>query len=224
MLAHSTVMPSWRIIAMNRVIEKKMAMAVRPYVTPERSSTKERSDDDTSNQKTSPALSISTVAQRTEIRMKNRRTKGRLIIAGSIGQKSWAKRCVKGRPTSAETKQGQRDHDGTGRRLGKVNECAPRDEGNHRPQGDEYGPEQQQHGYPLAPHQAPTQRQIGPGERRDQCTFETGEDEEQIEQDQGTYDALEHDGKRVAKCFARRRQQKQRTFSPVTMRGRMETE
>ena len=74
-----------------------------PYVTAERSSTNERNDDETSNQNTSPALSIKTVAQRTEIRMKNRRTKGRLMIAGSMGQKSCAKRCVKGRPTIAET-------------------------------------------------------------------------------------------------------------------------
>src|SRR5580704_3802349 len=101
--AHWTVMPSRRIIAMNPVMEKKIAIAVRPYVTAERSSTKERSDDEMSNQNTRPALSIRTVAQRTEIRMKNRRTRGRLMIAGSMGQKSWAKRCVNGRPTTAET-------------------------------------------------------------------------------------------------------------------------
>ena len=52
--AHSTVMPSRRIIAMNPVMEKKIAMAVSPYVTAERSSTKERSDDEMSNQNTSP--------------------------------------------------------------------------------------------------------------------------------------------------------------------------
>src|ERR1700733_12893491 len=90
---------------MNRVMEKKTASAVSPYVTAERSRTNERSDDETSNQNTTPALSIRTVAQRTEIRMKNRRTRGRLMIAGSIGQKSWAKRWVNGRPTTAETKR-----------------------------------------------------------------------------------------------------------------------
>jgi hypothetical protein len=88
LLAHWTVMPSRRIIATNPVMEKKIAMAVSPYVTTERSRTNERSDDETSNQNTSPALMSKTLAQRTEIRMKNRRTKGRLMIAGSMGQKS----------------------------------------------------------------------------------------------------------------------------------------
>ncbi len=96
-------MPSRRIIAMNPVIERKIAMAVSPYVTAERSSTKDFSDDDTSNQNTRPAFSMRTVAQRTEIRMKNWRTKGRFMMAGSMGQKSCAKRCVKGRPTTADT-------------------------------------------------------------------------------------------------------------------------
>ena len=45
-LDHWTVMPSWRIIAMKPVMEKKIAMAVSPYVTAERSSTNERSDDE----------------------------------------------------------------------------------------------------------------------------------------------------------------------------------
>ena len=101
------------------------------------------------------------------------------------------------------------DHDGTGGRLREVEECAPRDEGNHRPQGDEDGSEQQQHRYPLTLQQAPTQCQIRPGERRDQCTAETREDEEQIEHDERSNDALEHDGHCVAKRFAWVRQQKQ---------------
>ena len=53
-LTHWTVMPSRRIIAMNPVMEKKIAMAVSPYVTSERSRTNERNDDETSNQKRAP--------------------------------------------------------------------------------------------------------------------------------------------------------------------------
>ena len=71
------------------------------------------------------------------------------MIAGSIGQKSWAKRCVKGRPTMAETSRATRDDDGTGRRLRKVDECAPREEGDHGPQSDQDRTEQQQHRDPF---------------------------------------------------------------------------
>jgi hypothetical protein len=86
--------------------------------------------------------------------------------------------------------------------LGKVHECAARNEGNRRPQSDQNGSEQQQHGYPFALEQAPTKSQIRPGERCNQGTSKTRDDKEHIEQHERTNDTLEHNGKRVAKNFA----------------------
>jgi hypothetical protein len=93
--------------------------------------------------------------------------------------------------------------------LGKINECAARDEGNGRPYREQNGAEQQQHRHSLAFEQAPTKGEIRPGQRGDQGTSETREDEEQIEEDERTYDTLEQNGNRVAKYFARPRQKKQ---------------
>jgi hypothetical protein len=93
--------------------------------------------------------------------------------------------------------------------LREIQKRASRDEGDDSSQGDENGSEQQQHRNPFTPEKAPTKGEIGPGERRDQRTFETGEDEEQIKQDERPDDTLEHYGQRVAKSLERLRQEKE---------------
>jgi hypothetical protein len=93
--------------------------------------------------------------------------------------------------------------------LGKINECAARDEGNGRPYREQNGAEQQQHRHSLAFEQAPTKGEIRPGQRGDQGASETRDDEEQVEEDEGTDDTLEYDRKGVAKNFARPRQKEQ---------------
>jgi hypothetical protein len=108
--------------------------------------------------------------------------------------------------------------------LGKIHKCAARDEGNNRPHGEQNGAEQQQHRHSLAFEQAPTKGEIRPGQRGDQGAPETREDEEQVEEDEGTDDTLEYNGKRVPKDFARLGQNKKGTLGPAALGRRVEAE